>query len=48
MKKMLVLLSVIDGQVIVKGVCELEQREMAAEWASVDKHRFIFETEVVT
>jgi len=48
MKKMLVLLDVIDGQVIVKAVCDLNRREMAIEWASVDKHRIVIETEVLS
>lgn len=48
MDKMLVLLDVIDGQVIVKGVCHLNRREMAAEWAAQDKHRFVYEVEVMS
>ena len=45
---MLVLYDVIDGQVIVKGVCRLNRRAMAEEWARGDKHRHLEETEVLT
>jgi len=47
MKKMLVLLTNVDGLVVVKGVCELEQRDMADEWAAQDKHRSVVEADVV-
>jgi hypothetical protein len=48
MEKMLVLLDIIDRQVIVKGVCHLNHRAMADEWAAQDKHRFVYEVEVLT
>jgi len=48
MRKMLVLLTVVDGIVVVAGVCELNKRSLANEWQRVDKHRFIHEVEVLT
>lgn len=46
-KKMLVLLTIVDGQVVVKGVCELDNRDLADEWKEGDKHRQIHEVDVL-
>ncbi len=45
---MLVLFDIIEGQVVIKGVCHLNRRAMAEEWARGDKHRHVEEVEILT